>query len=135
MGGPVIVRENGQGRYQQEILVGQHRLIADEPESVGGDDAGPSPMGLLMGALGTCTSATLRMYADRKGIPLEKISVSLEHDRVEVDGLPRERIVRTITLAGDLSPEQRERLLEIANRCPMHRTLTQPLLIASRLAG
>jgi putative redox protein len=134
MGGPVVVRENGLGRYQQEILIGQHRLLADEPESVGGDDAGPSPMALLMGALGTCTSATLRMYAERKGIPLQTISVSLEHDRIEVDGVSRERIVRTITLAGDLSAEQRERLLEIANRCPMHRTLTQPLVIASRLA-
>lgn len=130
----VVVRENGQGRYQQEVVAGQHRLLADEPVSVGGADAGPKPMDYLMAALGACTSMTLRMYAERKGLPLRGISVGLTHDRIEVDGAKKERIVRTITLDGDLSPEERARLLEIANRCPTHRALTQPLVIASELA-
>jgi putative redox protein len=133
MSGRVVVRENGQGRYQQEVLAGQHRLIADEPESVGGADAGPAPFDLLMSALGACTSMTLRMYAERKGLNLRGISVELIHDKVEVDGVKRERIVRSISLDGELSAEERARLLEIANKCPIHRALDQPLVIASQL--
>jgi putative redox protein len=133
MSGRVVVRENGQGRYQQEVLAGQHRLIADEPVEVGGADAGPAPFDLLMSALGACTSMTLRMYAERKGLNLRGISVELIHDKVEVDGVKRERIVRSISLDGELSAEERERLLEIANKCPVHRALGQPLVIASQL--
>ena len=129
----VIVQENGQGRYQQEVIVGEHRLLADEPVSVGGADAGPAPLEFVMAGLGACTSMTLRMYAERKGIPLSRISVRLSHDKVEVAGISRERIVRRITLEGDLSGAQRERLLEIANKCPVHKALEQPLVIDSAL--
>jgi putative redox protein len=129
----VIVRENGQGRYQQEVIAGQHRLVADEPLSVGGADAGPAPMDFLMAGLGACTSMTLRMYAGRRGMALKAISVSLSHDKVSVDGATRDRILRHITLDGDLSAEERARLLEIANKCPVHRALGQPLVIESSL--
>ncbi len=96
----IIVRENSQGRYQQEVIVGEHRLLADEPVSVGGADAGPAPLEFVMAGLGACTSMTVRMYAERKGIPLTRISVSLSHDRVKVASIPRDRIVRKITLEG-----------------------------------
>ena len=129
----VIVQENGQGRYQQEVIVGEHRLLADEPVSVGGADAGPAPLEFVMAGLGACTSMTVRMYAERKGIPLTRISVSLSHDRVKVASIPRDRIVRKITLEGDLTIEQRARLLEIANKCPVHKALEQPLVIESAL--
>ena len=125
----VVVAENGQGRYQQEVLVGQHRLIADEPASIGGADAGPAPFDFLMGGLGACTSMTLRMYAERKGLPLTRISVALRHDKIDVDGIPRDRITREITLEGDLLPEHRRRLLEIANRCPVHRVLSHSMML------
>jgi putative redox protein len=134
MSGIVVVVENGKGRYQQEVIAGQHHLLADEPASVGGADAGPAPFDLLMAALGSCTSMTLRMYAERKELPVRKISVALSHERLEIDGSLRDRINRTITLEGDLSTEQRQRMLEIANKCPIHRALSQPLLIASQLA-
>ena len=129
----VIVQETGQGRYQQEVIVGEHRLLADEPVSVGGADAGPAPLEFVMAGLGACTSMTVRMYAERKGIPLTRISVSLSHDRVKVASIPRDRIVRKITLEGDLTVEQRARLLEIANNCPVHKALEQPLVIESAL--
>ena len=134
MSGIVVVMENGKGRYQQEVIAGQHHLLADEPASVGGADAGPAPFDLLMAALGSCTSMTLRMYAERKELPVRKISVALSHERLEIDGSLRDRINRTITLEGDLSAEQRQRMLEIANKCPIHRAISQPLLIASQLA-
>jgi putative redox protein len=134
MSGVVVVAENGKGRYQQAVTVGQHQLIADEPVSVGGADAGPAPFDFVMAGLGACTSMTLRMYAERKGLVLTHISVALSHEKIEVDGVSRDRIERTITLAGDLTPEQRQRLLEIANKCPVHRALSQSLVIESALA-
>lgn len=130
----VVVAENGQGRYQQEVLVGQHRLIADEPASMGGADAGPAPFDFLMSGLGACTSMTLRMYAERKGLALTGISVALRHDKIDVDGIARDRITRQITLEGDLLPEQRRRLLEIANRCPVHRALSHSMMLDCALS-
>lgn len=130
----VVVTESGLGRYQQEIIVGgKHRLIGDEPESVGGADSGPAPFDFLMSALGCCTAMTLRMYAERKGLPLNRISVSLHHDKVDVDGQSQDRITRQIGLEGDLSEEQRQRCLEIANKCPIHRALRQPLHLDCQL--
>ena len=129
----VIVAENGQGRYQQEVRVGQHRLLADEPLSVGGDDAGPAPFDFLMAGLGACTSMTLRMYAERKELPLTGIKVTLSHEKIEVDGKPRDRIKREITLEGELSDTQRQRLLEIAGKCPVHRALSQSMLLECAL--
>lgn len=134
MSGQVIVRENGLGRYQQEVVAGQHRLIADEPDSMGGADAGPAPFDYLMAALGACTSMTLRMYAERKELPLRNVEVTLVHDKIEVDGAKRDRIRRSISLTGDLTAGQRQRMLEIANKCPVLRALSQPLVIDSELA-
>lgn len=135
MSGEVVVAENGKGRYQQEVRVGQHVLLADEPESVGGADAGPAPFDFLMAALGACTSMTLRMYAERKGLALTGVSVALNHEKIDLDGERRDRIGRRITLHGDLDPAQRQRLLEIANKCPIHKTLSQPVLIESELVA
>lgn len=133
MSGIVIVAENGKGRYQQVVTAGQHQWLADEPESMGGSDAGPAPFDLVMSGLGACTSMTLRMYAERKGLPLERISVALSHDKVDIDGANRDRISRQITLEGDLNDEQRQRLLEIANKCPVHRLLSQSVILACSL--
>lgn len=129
----VIVAENGQGRYQQEVRVGQHRLLADEPVSVGGGDAGPAPFDFLMAGLGACTSMTLRMYAERKELPLTGIKVTLSHEKIEVDGKLRDRIKREIALEGELSDSQRQRLLEIAGKCPVHRALSHSLLLECAL--
>ena len=133
MSNHVTVAENGRGRYQQEVVVGQHRLIADEPVSMGGADGGPAPFDFVMAGLGACTSMTLRMYAERKDLPLTRVHVELSHEKVEVDGKARDRIQRNITLDGDLTPEQRERLLEIANKCPVHRALSQSVIVDSQL--
>lgn len=135
MSGKVVVAENGQGRYQQAIVAGQHRLLADEPASLGGADAGPAPFDFIMSGLGACTSMTLRMYAERKGLALTGIRVKLEHDKIEIDGQPRDRIRRTITLDGELSAEQRQRLLEIANKCPVHRALSNSVALDCELVA
>lgn len=134
----VVVQESGAGRFGQHVLAGPHRLVADEPPSVGGEDGGPTPYGLLLAALGACTSMTLRMYADRKKLPLERVTVRLRHDKIHAkDCETREgkvdRIERTLTLEGDLDPAQRARLAEIADRCPVHRTLHSEVRIESRL--
>ena len=133
MSSVVVVSENGLGRYQQAVQAGQHALIADEPVSVGGADAGPAPFDFIMSGLGACTSMTLRMYAERKSLPLKRVSVALSHDKVEIDGVMRDRIHRDITLEGDLSDEQRQRLLEIANKCPVHRALSQSIQLDCKL--
>jgi len=135
--GVVEVQERHKGRYQQTIRVGQHELIGDEPTSVGGDDAGPNPYEFLLAALGACTSMTLRMYAERKALPLEHVSVRLRHEKVhardcadcEDKGALIDRMERRISLGGPLSAEQREALLAIANKCPVHRTLESEVRI------
>lgn len=125
MSGVVLVAENGLGRYQQSVTAGEHRLIADEPASMGGGDAGPAPFDFVMAGLGACTSMTLRMYAERKGLPLEKVEVALRHHKLDSETGSRDCIERKITLTGALTVEQRQRLLEIANKCPVHRALSQ----------
>ncbi|WP_374683395.1 OsmC family protein [Accumulibacter sp.] len=131
----VVVSENGLGPYQQTVRLGRHTLIADEPVAMGGEDAGPEPMDFLLAGLGACTSVTLRMYAERKHWPLAAVSVALTHDKLELDGGRGtvDRITRVITLAGELTADQRERLLAIANKCPMQRTLQSDTRIDSRL--
>ncbi|HEY7248154.1 MAG TPA: bifunctional alpha/beta hydrolase/OsmC family protein [Xanthobacteraceae bacterium] len=131
----IVVRETRMGRFQQEITAGRHRLVADEPVEVGGLDSGPNPYGLLLAGLGACTSMTLRLYAERKGLPLERVTVRLKHSRIHAGDCEScetqegmlDRIDRAITLTGDLKPEERKRLLEIADRCPVHRTLTSEI--------
>ena len=126
----LTVSENGLGRYQQTVRVGRHSLIADEPENAGGADAGPAPYDYLLAALGACTSMTLRMYAERKNLSLSRIGVQLSHEKI--DGA--DCIERVITLDGALDAAQRQRLLDIANKCPVYRTLCSDIRIASRLA-
>src|SRR5712675_933469 len=117
---------------RQTILVGPHQLLADEPKEAGGNDAGPDPYELLLAALGSCTSMTLRLYASRKGWPLKDIHVSLSHSKnyasdcanCEQQAAMLDRIDRRIILRGELSEAQRQRLLIIASLCPVHKTLT-----------
>ena len=127
----VMVRETGEGKFQQEILSGPHRLLADEPEKVGGNNSGLGPYDLLLAGLGACTSMTMRLYADRKKLPLERVTVRLTHSKEYAadceDCETREgmldRIDRKITIEGALDADQRKRLMEIADKCPVHRTL------------
>ncbi len=137
----VIVR-GGIGSLEQEVLAGRHRLVGDEPEGPDGHDAGPSPYDYLLAALGTCTSMTLTLYARRKQWPLETITVRLQHSRVYATDCAEcetkegriDRIDREIALGGPLDDGQRARLLEIADRCPVHRTLASEVNIRTRLA-
>jgi putative redox protein len=125
-----VVADAGAGKYAQRIDVGGHTLRADEPAAYGGDDTGPSPYDLLLAALGACTSMTLRMYADRKQWPLQRVIVRLQHDRIHAVDCEEcvtrsgesDRIRRAIVLEGPLDSEQRARLLEVAERCPVQRT-------------
>ena len=140
--GTVVVSESGDGPYAQAIHANGHPLRADEPEEHGGHDTGPAPYDLLMAALGACTSMTLRMYADRKQWPLEKVTVRLTHDKIHAQDCAEcetkegklDRFERLIAVEGPLDAEQRTRLLEIANRCPVHRTLHSEVSVVSRLA-
>lgn len=131
----VIVRENGHGPYQQDIRIGRHQFVADEPVTIGGGDAGPAPYDLLMAALGACTSMTLRMYAERRSLALRQVTVEVRHEKISVEGQPAkvDRFARRIVLDGDLTEEQRQKLLEIANKCPVHRTLSSGSLIETEL--
>ncbi len=124
--------KGGQVNYVQTISAGSHVFPADEPVEVGGLDAGPNPFELLLAALGTCTSITLRMYADRKSWPLEDVQVRLAF--VDFDN-GKTGIEEEVSLTGDLSEDQYRRLLEIAGRCPVHRTLSSPVPIQTRLAS
>jgi uncharacterized OsmC-like protein/fermentation-respiration switch protein FrsA (DUF1100 family) len=140
--GAVLVRETREGKFTNQVFVGSHVIRADEPVAAGGLDTGLSPYDLLCASLGACTSMTLRMYADLKGIPLERVSVELKHEKIHAADCAEcetregriDRIERLITLEGRLEPQQRARLLEIADKCPVHRTLHSEVVIASRLA-
>jgi uncharacterized OsmC-like protein/alpha-beta hydrolase superfamily lysophospholipase len=129
--GTVVVRETRRGQFQQEVILGDHRLLADEPVKDGGLNTGPGPYDLLLAALGACTSMTVRLYADLKKIPLLRTQVRLHHEKIyavdcaecETKEGKIDRIDRVITFEGELSAEQRQRLLEIADKCPVHRTL------------
>jgi putative redox protein len=140
--GLVQVRETGAGRFQQEVRVGAHAWTADEPVAAGGDDAGPSPYDLLLAGLGTCTSMTLRMYVERKGWDVGAIDVVLRHDRVPDEGLGLrggvngrvDRVRLAISVDGELDEAQRESILRIAGKCPVHRTLTHDVIIETEVA-
>lgn len=137
-----LVRETlANGPFQNEVLIGGRRFLADEPKSMGGADTGPDPYAWVAAGLGACTSMTLRMYANRKGWPLERVSVGLEHAKAHADDCvdcgPKDRIdvfKRYIQIEGDLEADQRQRLLEIADRCPVHRTLEHGAKVETHLA-
>ena len=140
--GVITVMETREGKFTQTITAGKHRLRADEPASAGGTDTGPSPYELLLAGLGACTAMTVRMYADLKQLPLDKVTVRLRHEKVHAQDCAEcetregkiDRIDREIELAGGLDEAQRARLLEIANKCPVHRTLRSEVWIPTRLA-
>lgn len=139
--GVVTVVETREGKFTQSITVGPHRLRADEPLSFGGLDSGPSPYDLLLAGLGACTAMTIRLYADQKQWPLEQVKVRLKHEKIHAADCAEcetregriDRIERAISLTGILDDAQRSRLLEIANKCPVHRTLHSEVLIPTRL--
>jgi len=136
--GEVVVQETGAGRFQNAVRAGRHRLLADEPRDAGGTDTGPSPYDFLLTALGACTSMTLRMYAGHKKLPLDRVSVRLSHAKVHAEDCAAgsgkaDVLTRRIRVEGALSPEQRQRLLEIADRCPVHRTLEGDIRVRSEL--
>jgi len=126
--------ESGRGPYGQYVTAGRHVFGADEPESLSGKDTGPDPYELVLAGLGACTAMTIRMYADSKKIPLVRVEVTLRHvQRASTGKDIKDKFERTITLVGDLTPEERGRLLEIAERCPVSKTLRQSSEIVSAL--
>jgi uncharacterized OsmC-like protein len=139
-GGTVWVSERGTGAFAVTIQAGRHTLVGDEPAAVGGNDLGPSPYELLLAALGECTVMTLRLYARQKQWPLENARVTLTHGKIhaadcaecETKAGKLDRIERLIELQGPLTEEQHERLMEIADKCPVHRTLHSEVHVVTR---
>jgi uncharacterized OsmC-like protein/alpha/beta superfamily hydrolase len=138
----VVVRETRNGKFQNLVTTGPHRLLADEPAAVGGADTGPGPYDFLLTALGACKSMTMRMYADRKSFPLERATVTLRHSKIHAQDCAEcetkegmlDQIDVQIGLDGPLDAEQRQRILEIADKCPVHRTLMSEIRILTRAA-
>ena len=136
-----ILARIGQTLYRTDILANGHHLIADEPEPVGGKNLGPSPYDLLVSGLGACTCMTLRMYADRKKWPVDSISVGLKHQKIHADECKNcetqdghlDKIDLEIEIKGDLNKDQLERMLEIAGKCPVHRTLHSEMITGTKL--
>ena len=136
----LVTASTGSNGFTTQIRVGKHSLVADEPVSLGGNDLGPSPYDLIAAALGACTSITLKMYAQRKNWELENVTVYLKHDKVHAedcltceDGSMIDQITREIVLTGNLDDKQKKRLLQIANKCPVHNTLESHVQIISKL--
>jgi uncharacterized OsmC-like protein len=140
--GSILVTETREGKFANQVSVGRHVIRADEPRAAGGTDTGLSPYDLLCAALGACTAMTLRLYADLKGIPVRRVSVELKHEKIHASDCAEcetregriDRIERLIRLEGDLDDAQRQKLLEIAEKCPVHRTLHSEVHIPTRLA-
>lgn len=139
----VVVQETRKSKFNQIITVGPHHLVADEPAAAGGEDAGPGPYDFLLAGLGACTSMTMRLYADRKSLPLDRVTVTLKHSKIYAkdcaecetrDGM-LDQIERDIAMDGALDAEQRKKLMEIADKCPVHRTLTSEIRIVTKAVG
>jgi putative redox protein len=138
----VVVRETRGGKFQQTVTSGPHQMLADEPIAVGGQDSGPGPYDLVLAGLGACTSMTMRMYADRKSLPVERITVTLKHGKIHAKDCAEcenregmlDQIDRVISIEGALDTDQRKRLMEIADKCPVHRTLTSEVRIVTKAA-
>ncbi|OCK61432.1 bifunctional alpha/beta hydrolase/OsmC family protein [Bradyrhizobium sp. LMTR 3] len=138
----VVVRETRNSKFQQIVATGPHQMVADEPVAVGGQDSGPGPYDFLLAGLGACTSMTMRMYADRKSLPLDRVTVTLKHSKIHAKDCAEcetregmlDQIDRVISIEGALDADQRTRLMEIADKCPVHRTLTSKIRIVTRAA-
>jgi uncharacterized OsmC-like protein/pimeloyl-ACP methyl ester carboxylesterase len=138
----VVVRETRNSKFQQTVMLGPHRMLADEPVAAGGEDSGPGPYDFLLAALGACKSMTMRLYADRKSLPLERATVTLSHSKIHAQDCAEcetkegmlDQIDVAIGLEGALDAEQRKRILEIADKCPVHRTLTSEIRIVTKAA-
>lgn len=138
----VVVRETRAGKFQQTVTTGPHRMLADEPVAAGGEDTGPGPYDFVLAGLGACTSMTMRMYADRKALPLDRITVTLKHRKIHAEDCAEcetkqgmlDQIDRVISIEGALDADQRKRLMEIADKCPVHRTLTSEIRIVTKAA-
>ena len=138
----VVVRETRNSKFQQTVTVGPYRMLADEPIGAGGEGTGPGPYDFVLAGLGACTSMTMRMYADRKSLPLERVTVTLRHSKIHAEDCAEcetkagmlDQIDRVIAMEGNLDAEQRQRLIEIADKCPVHRTLTSEIHIVTRAA-
>ncbi len=138
----VVVRETRASKFQQTVTTGPHRMLADEPVAAGGQDTGPGPYDFVLAGLGACTSMTMRMYADRKSLPLERVTVTLKHSRIHAEDCAEcetkegmlDQIDRVIGIEGALDADQRKRLMEIADKCPVHRTLTSEIRIVTKAA-
>ena len=138
----VVVSETRNGKFQQTISVGPHQLVADEPIAAGGNDSGPGPYDYVLAGLGACTSMTMRMYADRKSLPLQRVTVTLGHSKIHAEDCAEcetkvgmlDQIDRVISMEGALDAEQRKKLMEIADKCPVHRTLTSEIRIVTSAA-
>jgi putative redox protein len=128
-----IISETGAGAFTSTVTIGEHRLIADEPVSLGGLNAGPDPYEFLLAGLGACTAMTLRLYATRKDWPLEHVEVRVRHIERAAGGAPKDVFKREIRLTGGLADDQRARLLDIAERCPVSRTLSAGAVIVTSL--
>ena len=138
----VVVRETRNSKFQQTVMMGSHRMLADEPVAAGGEDSGPGPYDFLLAALGACKSMTMRLYANRKSLPLERATVTLNHSKIHAQDCAEcetkegmlDQIDVAIGLEGALDAEQRKRILEIADKCPVHRTLTSEIRIVTKAA-
>jgi putative redox protein len=138
----VVVQETRNSKFQQIVTSGPHRMLADEPASAGGTDTGPGPYDFLLTGLGACTSMTMRMYADRKALRVDRITVTLAHKKIHAEDCEEcetregmlDQIDRVIRIEGALDAEQRKRLMEIADKCPVHRTLTSEIRIVTKAA-
>jgi uncharacterized OsmC-like protein/pimeloyl-ACP methyl ester carboxylesterase len=138
----VVVRETRASKFQQTVSIGPHRMLADEPVAAGGEDSGPGPYDFVLAGLGACTSMTMRLYADRKSLPLERTTVTLKHSKIHAQDCAEcetregmlDQIDLVIGMEGNLDAEQRKRLMEIADKCPVHRTLTSEIRIVTRAA-
>jgi uncharacterized OsmC-like protein/fermentation-respiration switch protein FrsA (DUF1100 family) len=138
----VVVRETRDSKFQQTVSIGPHRMLADEPIAAGGADSGPGPYDFVLAGLGACTSMTMRMYADRKSLPLQRVTVTLKHSKIHAEDCAEcetkagmlDQIDRVISMEGNLDAEQRNKLMEIADKCPVHRTLTSEIHIVTSAA-
>jgi uncharacterized OsmC-like protein/pimeloyl-ACP methyl ester carboxylesterase len=138
----VVVHETRNSKFQNAVIVGPHHLLADEPAAAGGEDTGPGPYDYVLAGLGACTSMTMRMYAERKSLPLERVTVTLSHNKIHAEDCAEcetkvgmlDQFDRVIAMEGALDTEQRKKLMEIADKCPVHRTLTSEIHIVTKEA-